>query len=107
MLMQAVIFLVQALVALPWRDLPRLWLVTRGAQAVGTTPRVSPAQAPLLGLGRTIAMEHPALRCTRIDLDPGCPANEVIELRAELLGARGGVILELRPDGRWSARLGR
>ena len=48
---------------------PRLWLVTRGAQApVGEAP--DPTQAPLWGLGRVIALEHPELRCTMVDLDP-------------------------------------
>ena len=52
-----------------YRDAPRLWLVTRGAQAAGAG-NVSVAQAPLLGLGRVIALEHAELRCARLDLDP-------------------------------------
>src|SRR5262249_55808953 len=45
--------LVQALAQTGWRDAPRLWVVTRGAQAVGQyTTALAVAQAPLWGLGR-------------------------------------------------------
>src|SRR6185369_6669126 len=54
-----------------WEEPPRLWLVTRGARAV--LPGESPAfaQAALWGLGRSAMLEHPAQRCTLVDLDPG------------------------------------
>jgi len=48
---------------------PRLWLVTRGAQAVGQE-LLRVAQSPLWGFGKTVALEHPELRSTRLDLDP-------------------------------------
>jgi len=49
----------------------RLWLVTSGAMPVldGEAPAV--AQAPLWGLGRAVAVEHPASWGGLIDLDPG------------------------------------
>ena len=75
---------VQALSGAGWRDTPRLWLVTRGAQAVGEGG-VDPLQAPLLGLGRVAAIEHPELRCGRIDLDPARPGDAILALRTELL----------------------
>src|SRR5205085_139912 len=82
-----VLLLVQALAkALAKADLPhppRLWLVTGGAQAVGEQP-VSVAQAPLWGLGRVIALEHPELRCTRIDLEPGGGMADLQSLFKEL-----------------------
>jgi NADPH:quinone reductase-like Zn-dependent oxidoreductase len=47
----------------------RLWIVTRGAQPVaGSLPDL--AQAPAWGMAGAFASELPALRCTRIDLDP-------------------------------------
>ena len=61
---------------------PRLWLVTRGAQPVAAAPdghtRDGAASrflagislSPLWGLGRVIALEHPDLKCVRVDLDP-------------------------------------
>ncbi|MBZ0285292.1 MAG: SDR family NAD(P)-dependent oxidoreductase [Anaerolineae bacterium] len=48
---------------------PRLWLVTRGAQAIGQE-LLMVAQSPLWGFGKTVALEHPELRPTRLDLDP-------------------------------------
>ncbi len=75
---------VQALAALSYRDAPRLWILTRGAQAVGEAD-VAVVQSPVLGLSRTIAIEHAELRCARIDLDGRGPAEDVDAVVAELL----------------------
>jgi acyl transferase domain-containing protein/acyl carrier protein len=80
----SVLHTIQAVAAMTWRDIPRLWLLTRGAQPVGSAA-VDPAQAPLLGLGRTISSEQADLRCARGDLDPSRPKDEVQSLLAELL----------------------
>ncbi len=61
-----------------------LWLVTQGAQAVGDKAPLALAQAPLWGLGRTVDLEHPELRCTRVDLDPAHLEASVRLLHAEL-----------------------
>ena len=90
----------QALAAMRYRDPPRLWLVTRGAGA----GEVAVEQTPLVGLGRVIALEHPELRCTRVDLDPRRPADEAAALIAEVLGESAEQEVRLR-DGRWGARL--
>ncbi len=51
---------------------PHLYLVTQGTQAVDKYKcDVVYAQAPLWGLGRVIALEHPQLKCTMIDLELG------------------------------------
>ena len=65
---------------------PRLWLVTRGAQAAGSdpgAPGLSLAQSPLWGLGRVIAAEYPELNCTRIDLDPAADRSGNADQLAE------------------------
>jgi acyl transferase domain-containing protein/acyl-CoA synthetase (AMP-forming)/AMP-acid ligase II/NADPH:quinone reductase-like Zn-dependent oxidoreductase/NAD(P)-dependent dehydrogenase (short-subunit alcohol dehydrogenase family)/acyl carrier protein len=63
----------------------RLWIVTRGAQAVGPTPsQISLAQTPLWGLAKSIDLEHAELGCTRIDLDPEGGAEELAALSDEL-----------------------
>lgn len=63
-----------------------LWLVTRGAQTVeGATSTVSAGQSAILGLARTIAVEHPELHCKRIDLNPHPVDNEVEALMEEIL----------------------
>jgi acyl transferase domain-containing protein/acyl-CoA synthetase (AMP-forming)/AMP-acid ligase II/NADPH:quinone reductase-like Zn-dependent oxidoreductase/acyl carrier protein len=75
-----VLHLVQALSQAGWEVLPRLWLITRGAQAVGDqTGAIAVAQTTLWGLGRSILYEHPEYRCTNIDLGP-CAALEEQEL---------------------------
>lgn len=56
--------------ALAWSGLsPRLWLVTRGTQAIAGTA-VQVRDACLWGLAGTIRAEYPALQCTCLDLDP-------------------------------------
>ncbi|MFE1744072.1 SDR family NAD(P)-dependent oxidoreductase [Coleofasciculus sp. H7-2] len=61
--------LVQALIQSGWSTLPRLWLVTQETQPIqpASVP-LQVQQAPLWGLGRVIAMEHPELHCTCLDL---------------------------------------
>jgi acyl transferase domain-containing protein/acyl carrier protein len=61
--------LVQALLNANLPALPRLWLVTQGAQSV-SGKLSSPAQSILWGLAKGIALECPELHCTRIDLEP-------------------------------------
>jgi NAD(P)-dependent dehydrogenase (short-subunit alcohol dehydrogenase family)/acyl carrier protein len=49
----------------------RLWIVTRGAQAISGQARpLQLAQAPAWGFGRVMALEHPELWGGLIDLDP-------------------------------------
>jgi acyl carrier protein len=67
----SVLHLVQALAQTGWRDAPRLCLVTREA----TTCAI--AQAPLWGFARTLALEHPEFRCTRIDLSAASGSEEL------------------------------
>lgn len=63
----------------PHVETPRLWCVTRGAQAVDASvagaegDRVAAdglAQAPLWGLARVAMLEHPGLAVRLVDLDP-------------------------------------
>jgi acyl transferase domain-containing protein/aryl carrier-like protein len=85
---------------------PSLWLVTRGAQAVGPSAEsVSVAQSPLWGLGRVIANEHPEFRCTMIDLDPSCPLDEAGSLVEEFWSGDGENQIAWRGDARYVARL--
>ena len=98
----------QALLRQGWRDVPRLWLVTRGAQAVGEHGEVAVAQAPLWGLGRTIAAEHPELRCTLVDVGPeATAAAAATSLLSELEPLDTEDQIALRDDGRYVARIAR
>ncbi len=84
----SVLHLVQAMALHPWRDAPRLWLVTAGAQPTGPeTSRLRVAQSPVWGLGRVIALEHPEFQCTRVDLDPAGSASEQARLLASELAS--------------------
>ncbi|MDI1443198.1 type I polyketide synthase [Polyangium sp. 6x1] len=100
------LYLVQAVLRQGWRDMPRLWLVTRGAQAVLSSGMpLSIAQSTLWGLGRTIALEHPELECTRIDVDPSRSADEASVLLREIAVRDREDQVAYRKEGRFVARL--
>ncbi|MEE8526588.1 MAG: SDR family NAD(P)-dependent oxidoreductase, partial [Thermoanaerobaculia bacterium] len=80
---------------------PSLWLVTRGAQRVGTEasgPNV--IQAPVWGLGRVVALEAPEIRGGLIDLPPEASAQDAAKLLGVIRGMDGENQLALR-GGRW------
>ncbi|WP_327117816.1 acyltransferase domain-containing protein [Nocardia sp. NBC_01730] len=98
--------LADALAGMGWRDQPRLWLVTRGAQAVGEhTSAVDVDQAALWGLGREIGLDHPELCVTRVDLAERPTPDAVATVVSELLSDDRETDIALRPGGRFVARL--
>ncbi|MDI1443199.1 type I polyketide synthase [Polyangium sp. 6x1] len=99
-------FLLQAILQYTWRDKPKLWLVTRGAQHVpGQQRGVSVSQAPLWGLARTANLEHPELSSVLVDLPPE-PSDDDAGMLLRELGARDQEDrVALRPEGRYVARL--
>ncbi len=109
----SVMHLVQALSQAELAQPPRLWLVTRGVVypdpvAGAPDPQIAAAnvaQSPLWGLGGVIALEHPELRCTRVDLSPLAHEEESVALWAELLSGEDEDQLALRMAGRYVARL--
>jgi acyl transferase domain-containing protein/acyl carrier protein len=96
--------LVQAIAKTQASAPPRLWLVTRGAQAVNDEP-LSVAGSPLWGFGGVVALEHPELRCVRVDLSPA--SDETEALLAELWSNETENQIALRREGRYVARLAR
>ncbi|MGK7875763.1 MAG: amino acid adenylation domain-containing protein [Xenococcaceae cyanobacterium] len=86
---------------------PRLWLVTGGTQPAGTPAPLQVQQAPLWGLGKAIALEHPELHCTCLDLDPSDAktASSVKALYRELLSAEREDQIAYRQGVRYLARL--
>ncbi|MCV3213045.1 acyltransferase domain-containing protein [Plectonema radiosum NIES-515] len=73
--------LVQAIIEKDNRRVPpRLWLVTQGAQAVAGNHVQQVAQAPLWGMGKVIALEHPELQCVCVDLESTDNTESSIEL---------------------------
>jgi acyl transferase domain-containing protein/acyl carrier protein len=85
---------------------PRLWLITRGAQAVAGAVAPAPAQAVMWGVGRVLANEHPQLRCVLLDLSPACPRDEIQALARELSADGREAEVALRGQDRYVHRLG-
>ena len=102
----ATLHLVQALAERAAADPPRLWLVTRGAQTLEAEPARSVVHAPLWGLGKVIALEHPELRCTRVDLDPDeDAARDADDLVNEILADDREDEIAVRGPNRFVRRL--
>ncbi len=98
---ESVLHLVQALV--DDVNKPQLWLVTQGAMPVDTTP-CSVAQAPVWGLGKVVALEHPEIWGGMVDLAP-TPENQGAALLAEIWDSQGEDHVALRSGKRYVARL--
>ena len=100
-----VVATIQALAA---RSLaPRLMLVTCGAQPV-EQPAVEPGQATVWGMAKVIDLEHPDLRCRRVDLDRAADREQRgRELAAELLRDDEERLVALRGGRRHVGRLQR
>jgi acyl transferase domain-containing protein/acyl carrier protein len=104
----SVLHLVQELAKVQGRDLPPLWLVTRGAQAAGEAALpVNVAQAPLWGMGRVIAQEHAAFWGGLIDLEPGTSPHDADSHRlwAEISNPDGEDQIAFRQGRRHVGRL--
>ena len=104
----SVLSLAQTLATSGLEVLPRLIVVTRGAQPVLPEPgSVEPLRATAWGLGRAIAREHPELPYTCVDLDPESdPSGDEIEaLYDEVLAAPEEEQVALRRGDRFLPRL--
>jgi NAD(P)-dependent dehydrogenase (short-subunit alcohol dehydrogenase family) len=67
---------------------PALSIVTRGAQSAEARESANPAQATVWGFSHVVAIEHPELRCRRIDLDPSADDTACLDaLHRELRAA--------------------
>jgi microcystin synthetase protein McyG len=100
------LYLVQALVPLCGRVDIRLWFGTRGAQALEQQPgTISLQQAPLWGLAKVIALEHPELHSKCIDLDDSELENDAAFLFEELRYDDFEDQVAIRTKSRYVARL--
>ncbi|MTJ47022.1 type I polyketide synthase [Dolichospermum sp. UHCC 0259] len=57
-------------------SVPPLWIITKGGQAIQEHSVQALIPSLVWGMGKTIALEHPAMRVIRIDLDPGVTTTE-------------------------------
>ena len=102
----SLLHLIQSLLANTKGTPPRLWLVTRGAQAVLPVDRIEGLQqSPVWGIGKVLMLEHPELRCSRIDLNPSTSADDVQALFEELRADVQEDQIALRDGVRRVARL--
>ncbi|MEU6347053.1 SDR family NAD(P)-dependent oxidoreductase [Streptomyces sp. NPDC046977] len=83
--------------------LPRLWLVTERAQQVTAEEYPDPDRAALTGLVRVLALEHPAMHATVVDVDRD--PNLADDLSRELLAASEADQVAWRGGTRFLARL--
>jgi myxalamid-type polyketide synthase MxaD len=105
---RSVLRLVQELSRVERDHLPRLWLITRGSQPAGIEPSpIDVAQAPLWGLGRVIAQEHPMFWGGLMDLEPGeIPLEDTAhQLWNELSNSEGEDQIAFRQGRRYAGRL--
>src|SRR5262249_34062873 len=98
--------IIQELAKAARKPRPKLWLVTRGTQPVGSAgPTPSPMPALLWGLGRTLAQEHPDLLGRAIDLAPDSDLeSDAAALERELLLPDGEPEIAIR-EQRYAPRL--
>ncbi|HEU4766778.1 MAG TPA: SDR family NAD(P)-dependent oxidoreductase, partial [Pyrinomonadaceae bacterium] len=80
---ERVLHLLRDVVAVGTNDVPRLTIVTRGAQQPASPSSL--VQSSLWGLGRTIALEHPELNVSLIDLPEIPSAGDAQNVLDQLL----------------------
>ncbi len=103
-----VLQLVQELARIERIDLPRLWLITRGAQPAGEESLpLDTAQSPLWGLGRVVAQEHPMFWGGLMDLEhaPSLPDDAAHQLWKEISAPDGEDQIAFRQGRRYAGRL--
>ncbi len=104
----SVLQLVQELARVERSNLPRLWLITRGAQPAGEeTLPLDTAQSPLWGLGRVVAQEHPMFWGGLMDLEPrpSVPGDAAHRLWKEISAGDGEDQIAFPQGRRYAARL--
>lgn len=98
--------LVQALLKKGLPSPPRIWILTEQTQVLDGIPGpLWLGQAPLWGLGRVIAQEHPELACTCIDLEATGPADPPQALLDELRAPASDAQIAYRTGVRYVAKL--
>ena len=103
----AIVYLIQALSQSGWPQLPRIWLVTRRAQAVDAKPGpVAVEQAPIWGLGRVIGhQEFASIWGGLVDLDTAPAEEQAALLLGEIQHASGEDQIAFRDGQRYVVRL--
>src|SRR5262249_52984870 len=100
----SVIHLAQAWSAVADSETGDLFVVTRGAQAVGDRETPELAQTPVWGLGRVMVNEYPRLRTRLLDLGPTPLDGEADALLRELTEPDEEEEIALRGQARYVHR---
>ncbi|WP_315788438.1 type I polyketide synthase [Fischerella sp. JS2] len=100
----SILHLVQALSSVKVPQLPRLWLVTQNTQPI-EIDSLAVAQAPIWGLGRVIALEHPEMFAGLVDLGNSSSLEAAQMLFEELVNPEVEIQVALRNTQRFVARL--
>jgi pimeloyl-ACP methyl ester carboxylesterase/NAD(P)-dependent dehydrogenase (short-subunit alcohol dehydrogenase family)/acyl carrier protein len=103
----AMLHTLQVLAGREWSSVPpRLWVITRGAQAVGDGDPVAIESGPLWGLGRVAAHEHPELWGGLIDLGPTEEVEkDAVSIATTVVAGADELEIAFRGDTRYVARL--
>ena len=103
----SVLYTLQAIIKTKPEKIPRLYLVTKGTQSViNDTEVLNPEYGSIWGLGQVISLEHPELKCKRIDCDPRADKTEVIaSVVEEILSEDPEDQIAIRQGTRYVARL--
>ena len=103
---QSIPQIVQAIADADWQHLPRLWLVTNGAVPAGSaSDPLRIENAPLWGIGRSIAREHPELRPTLVDLSAAINVAEARALALRICSNGNEDRIALREHSTYVARI--
>jgi acyl transferase domain-containing protein/acyl carrier protein len=80
---ESAVRLAQTILEREWREPPKIWLVTRGAQPVNAADGLpSLSQAPMWGVGKVMALEHPNIWGGLIDLGPDDNVETIVDMLA-------------------------
>jgi polyketide synthase 2 len=83
----------------------KLWLVTQGVQPVGAKSNIAIAQASIVGFGRTLMNECPALSCRLVDVGPGDPNRSARHVCSEIERADQETEVAWRGQTRFASRV--
>lgn len=102
---QTALNVVQSILAASWERAPRLWLLTRDATSVEQSQVHGVVHATLSGFGLAMAVEHPELRCSRLDLPDSATEADMHALCDELINDGVEDRVALRAGRRFVQRL--
>ena len=103
---QSIPQIVQAIGGADWQQLPRFWIVTHGTVPAGDISEpLRIENAPLWGIGRSIAREHPEMTPTLVDLSVDLNTAEAQALALRICAGGNEDRIALRKQSTYVARI--